>query len=164
MLICTAPVPQPFRAWWVYPIPAPACRKCMRGLGSLPRGHWALGIGHWALRIACLDTTGEAWCNACSKPIARGRKRVLCMSHWCTPKRTLSLALTVTPAPVPSLSLSPGPDPEPDSRPPALTLNLTLTLASYHRECFKCATCNKPLYVGFTIGEDGGTYCRQCQR
>ena len=64
----------------------------------------------------------------------------------------------------PPSSLSPGPDPEPDPPPPALTLNLTMTLASYHRECFKCAACNKPLYVGFTIGEDGGTYCRQCQR
>ena len=34
----------------------------------------------------------------------------------------------------------------------------------YHRECFKCTTCSRPLYVGFTIAEDGEPYCRQHAR
>jgi len=34
----------------------------------------------------------------------------------------------------------------------------------YHRECFKCASCSRPLYVGFTIAEDGEPYCRQHAR
>ena len=34
-----------------------------------------------------LGTTGEAWCDACSKAIGRDRKRVLCMSHRCADSR-----------------------------------------------------------------------------
>ena len=75
------------------------------------------------------------------------------MSHRCADSRP-------NPNPLPGPNSSPSASPSPSLWPspkPLLTPSLTLTLTSYHRECFKCAACTKPLFVGFTIGEDGGT-------
>ena len=138
------------------------------GHGALGMGHWALGIGHWALgierwacRAYCVPwhhaqaRRGATPARRPSDEIARGSCASATGAQIVAPTRTLCLALTPTPAPAPAAASGPA---------LSKSLSLRLTLASYHRECFKCAACTKPLFVGFTIGEDGGTYCRQYQR